>query len=105
MRLVTDHFIQKGSTGLPKWQIENVTRNYISANNKDVIGSLDFEKIEELIRRKELGGLPGTKVKNSPKGLSPERLRSFNELDNGLDSKNIDISLKNSNIAKLPALN
>ena len=90
---------------MPKWQIENVTRNYLSANNRDVIRSLDFEKIEELIRRKELGGLPGTKVKTSPKGLSPERLRDFNSLDNGLDSKNIDISLKNSNIEKLPALN
>ena len=39
---------------------------------------MDFAKIEELIRRKELGGLPGTKVKTSPKGLSPERLRDFN---------------------------
>ena len=88
VRLVTTHFIQRGSTGLPKWQIENVVRNYITTNGKDRVEGQDYELIEDLIRRKETGGLPGTNVKVSPKGQSPDRMRTIAAgLENGLDNK------------------
>ena len=104
VRLVTNHFMQKGSTGLPKWQIENVVRNYITTNGKDRMEGQDYEQVEDLIRRKETGGLPGTNVKVSPKGQSPERMRTIAAgMENDLDKKYIDISLKSS-VDKLPAL-
>ena len=106
VRIVTSHFIQQGSTSLPKWQVENVVRNYFT--NRQNVGRIegtDYTLIEQLIRTKELGGLPGTNVKASPKGLSPERARSVASAhENSLDKKYVDISLKKSNVAKLPAL-
>ena len=55
----------------------------------------DIETIEELIRKKELGGLPGTKVKLSPKSPSPNRSRSIEGgVSNALDNKLIDVNLK-----------
>ena len=69
--------MQKGRTGLPKWQVENVVRGYITAGSKDVEVGKDYEAIEDLIRRKEVGGKPGTNVKLSPKGPVQDRQRSL----------------------------
>ena len=74
---VTNHFMQKGRTGLPKWQVENVVRSYVTAGGKNVEVGQDYEAIEDLIRRKEVGGLPGTNVKHSPKGPVQDRPRSI----------------------------
>ena len=69
--------MQKGRTGLPKWQVENVVRGYVTAGGKNVEVGQDYEAIEDLIRRKEVGGLPGTNVKHSPKGPVQDRPRSI----------------------------
>ena len=104
MKRVTTHFMQKGLTGLPRWQVENVVRSYIQVTGKESITNKDFQSIEELIRKKEVGGKPGTNVKLSPKGPPPDRARSvLYGLDQSAE-KPIEISLKQSSVAKLPAL-
>ena len=71
----------------------------------DKIEGADYVVIEQLIRTKELGGLLGTNIKTSPKGLSPERARSVASAhNNSLDKKHVEIALKKENVSKLPAL-
>ena len=43
-------------------------RGYITAGGNNIEVGKDYDAIEDLIRRKEVGGLPGTNVKHSPKG-------------------------------------
>ena len=59
---MTNHFMQKGRTGLPKWQVENVVRGYITAGGNNIEVGKDYEAIEDLIRRKEVGGFPTAEV-------------------------------------------
>ena len=83
--MVTEHFISKGKTGLSRWQIESVIRNYMGG--KTTVEESEYETIETLIRRKEVGGMPGSKVSPRPtRGRNTSLDRSG---DATLSAKNI----------------
>ena len=101
---IADHFLLVGKTGLAKWQIENVVRNYIVTKGVEVILDQDFQVMGELIRLKELGGMPGTNVRVSSKSVSPDRSRSVEVASDRSKEMQSNFDPKQRGVAKLPEL-
>ena len=64
----------------------------------------DFQVMGELIRLKELGGMPGTNVRVSSKSVSPDRSRSVEVASDRSKERQSNLDPKQPGVAKLPEL-
>ena len=58
--MVADYFVQQGKTGLAKYQVQSVVRNYLGGELN--VNNRDLDSLEVLIRKKE-AGVPGSNSK------------------------------------------